>query len=189
MSFGFLGTTSDDGTMVPFDEIAPLFSDFEHTAWRLETRRGYASDREDPSWDRWKAGDDIAAERFDEWQHNIQRQVAAGKRFERVRLVDEPITEGQAFLLASGLGNVAAGEDIRNLTRAAAERLRLPREDFWLFDSRTLVRFVFDKDDTTLGVIVSEDPAEVATACQVRDAAWHHAVPTTEYAKQACFPL
>lgn len=101
-----------------------------------------------------------------------------------MRLVDEPLTEGQTYLLITGLGNVAAGEDIRNLTRAEAEQLRLPNYDFRLFDSRTLVRFVFDEDDTTLGVIVSEDPAEVAAACQVRDAAWHHAVPTAEYAKR-----
>lgn len=170
--------------MVPFSEITGLFSEFKHTAWRLETRRGYATDRNSPKWARWKAGSEISAEPPNAWRENVQKQVAAGKRFERVRLVDEPLTEGQEFLLVSGFGNIAAGEDIRNLTRAEAERLRLPDHDFWLFDSRTLVRFVFDEGDTTLGVIVSEDPAEVAAACQARDAAWHHAVPATEYAKR-----
>lgn len=34
--------------MVPFTEIAPLFREFKHTAFRLETRRGYASDRNSP---------------------------------------------------------------------------------------------------------------------------------------------
>lgn len=170
--------------VIPFSEIRGMFSEFKHTAWRLETRRGYATDRRSAKWERWKAGADIAAEPFDAWRENVQRQTAAGKRFERVRLVDEPLTEGQAFLLASGLGNVAAGEDIRNLPRAEATRLGLPDFDFWLFDSRTLVRFVFDEDDTTLGVVVSEDPAEVATACQARDAAWHHAVATAEYSKR-----
>lgn len=104
--------------------------------------------------------------------------MAEGKRFERVRIVDTPPTDGQRFLLASGLGNVAAGEDIRNLTRADAQRYGLPDFDFWLFDSRPLVRFVFDEQDTTLGVIVSEDPAEVLAACQARDTAWHHATRT-----------
>ncbi|MFJ6519218.1 DUF6879 family protein [Streptomyces filamentosus] len=170
--------------MVPFSEIGGLFTDFEHTAWRLETRRGYATDRNSPKWERWKAGTDVSAEPPNAWRENVRKQVAAGKRFERVRLVDEPPTEGQEFLLLTGLGNVASGEDIRNLTRAEVERLRLPSYDFWLFDSRTLVRFVFDEDDTTLGVVVSEDPAEVAAACQVRDAAWHHAVPTADYAKR-----
>ena len=79
---------------------------------------------------------------------------------------------------------MAAGEDIRNLPWAEAKRLRLPDFDFWLFDSKILARFAFDEDDTTLGVNVSEDPAEVLAACQARDAAWHHATPTSEFARR-----
>ncbi|MFF3398020.1 DUF6879 family protein [Streptomyces sp. NPDC002659] len=175
---------SESAGMVPFTEVSHLFSDFKHTAWRLETRPGYASDRNSPKWQRWQAGEDIAAEPFDDWRNNVAAQVSQGKRFERVRIVDTPPTDGQRFLLASGLGNVAAGEDIRNLTRAEAERYGLPDWDFWLFDSRTLVRFVFDEQDTTLGVIVSEDPAEVLAACQARDTAWHHATRTADFMRQ-----
>ncbi|MFH8405842.1 DUF6879 family protein [Streptomyces sp. NPDC018019] len=169
--------------MAPFADVAPLFHAFKHTAWRLETRHGYASDRGTPKWERWQRGEDISVEE-NEWRANVREQTKRGKRFERVRLVDTPPTEGQRFLLDSGLGNVAAGEDIRNLPRGEAEQLGLPDWDFWLFDSRTLVRFVFDEQDTTLGVIVSEDPAEVLAACQTRDAAWHHAVPTAEFQKR-----
>ncbi|MEU9102121.1 DUF6879 family protein [Streptomyces sp. NPDC048361] len=62
--------------------------------------------------------------------HHCARADRTGKRFERVRLVDDPPTDGQRYLLASGLGNVDAGEDIRNLVRADAERLGLPDGDF-----------------------------------------------------------
>ncbi|MER6160876.1 DUF6879 family protein [Streptomyces sp. NPDC001868] len=168
----------------PFTSIAHLFREFRHTAWRLETRRGYASDRNSSKWQRWQDGEDIAAEPANSWRDNVTAQTAAGKRFERVRLVDTPPTEGQRFLLASAPSNVAAGEEIRNLTRGQAEQLCLPDHDFWLFDSRVVARFAFDVDDTTLGVYVTEDPAEVLAACQARDAAWHHAVPTTEFARQ-----
>ncbi|WUO00918.1 hypothetical protein OHT51_42580 (plasmid) [Streptomyces sp. NBC_00299] len=41
-----------------------------------------------------------------------------------------------------------------------------------------------DEQDTTMGVIVSEDPAEVLAACQARDAAWHHAVAAAEFAER-----
>ncbi|MFJ6510439.1 DUF6879 family protein [Streptomyces sp. NPDC091406] len=169
--------------MVPFSEITPLFREFRHTAFRLETRRGYASDRNSPKWGRWKSGADISTEPDNAWRENVRAQTAQGKRFERVRLVDQPLTEGQQFLLASGHGNVAAGEDIRNLPRPQSVRLGLPEHDFWLFDSRLVARFVFDEDDTTLGVVLSEDPAEVALACQARDAAWHHATRTADFAK------
>ncbi|MFJ9106503.1 DUF6879 family protein [Streptomyces sp. NPDC102283] len=57
----------------------------------------------------------------------------------------------------------------------APGRIGLPDHDFWWFDSSLVARFVFGENDTTLGVILSEDPAEVAAACQARDASWHHA--------------
>ncbi|MDK1476110.1 hypothetical protein QNO07_22260 [Streptomyces sp. 549] len=165
----------------PFESAAHLFRDFQHTAWRLETRRGYASDRNSPNWEPSRRGADFTFAPDNPWHRNVRAQIRQGKRFERVRLVDDPPTEGQRFLLATGAGNVAAGEDIRNLWRADAERLALPAADFWLFDSRVLVRFVFDDQDVTLGVQVTEDPAAVVHACQVRDAAWHHAIPTATF--------
>lgn len=166
----------------PFSTISHLFREFRHTAWRLETRRGYASDRKSPNREKFERGESFGYTPDSPWHANVRTQTEAGKRFERVRLVDEPPTEGQRFLLATGLGNVAAGEDIRNLTRTEAEQLRLPDFDFWLFDSKIMARFAFDEEDTTLGVYVTEDPAEVLAACQARDVAWHHAVPTAEFA-------
>lgn len=170
--------------LIPFNDIAHLFSEFEHTAWRLETQRGYAVDREGERWHRWLAGEGVGYEPASPWHALVRRAAVAGKRFERVRLVDDPPTEGQRYLLDTGLGNVEAGEDIRNLYRADAVRHGLPNYDFWLFDSRTVVKFAFDEDGKTLGVYVIEEPKEVLAACQVRDAAWHYATPTAEFLAQ-----
>jgi hypothetical protein len=175
---------SEPGQMIPFKDVAHVFTDFKHTAWRLETRRSYATDRRSEAWARWQAGEDVAHDEPDAWRRNVAEQTAQGKRFGRVRIVDQPPTEGQRFLLTRAPSNVAAGDEVRYLWRADAERLGLPDFDFWLIDSRTLLRFVFDDEDTTLGVIVSEDPAEVLTACQARDAAWHFAVPAAEFTRQ-----
>jgi hypothetical protein len=168
--------------LTPFAEASHLFTDFEHTAWRLETQRGYASDRQSPDWQRFLRGEDVG--HYDPnspWDTSVRRQTNEGKRFERVRLVDDPPTQGQRFLLATGLGNVEAGEDIRNMHRADAQRLGLPDYDFWLFDSRLVMKFEIDEEGTTLGVQLIEDPTEVLRACQIRDLAWHHAVPTGEF--------
>ncbi|MFZ4235707.1 DUF6879 family protein [Streptomyces murinus] len=170
--------------LIPFDEITHLFSEFEHTAWRLETQRGYATDRVSPNWARFQSGETFSYDPASPWQANVREQTKAGKRIERVRLVDSPPTDGQRFLLATGLGNVAAGEDIRNLFRTDAEGLGLPEYDFWLFDSRTVVRFAIDGDGVTLGVTVHEDSETIVQACQVRDAAWHFAVPTRQFQAQ-----
>ncbi len=90
--------------LVPFKEISHLFSEFRHTAWRLETRTGYASDRNSPKWARWVAGEDISTEPDNAWRDNVRAQVAQGKRFERVRLVDEPATQGRSSSLRRAWG-------------------------------------------------------------------------------------
>ncbi|MEV4433991.1 DUF6879 family protein [Streptomyces sp. NPDC049555] len=163
--------------IVPFEQIAHLFRDFQYTAWRLETQRGYASDRTGDRWQRWLAGKPLGYEPDHPWHANVRRQTQDGKRFERVRIVDVPPTEGQRFLLATAPGNIAAGEDIRCLRRPDAQVLGLPAYDFWLFDSRLLARFHHATDGTTLGVELSEEPTEVLRACRVRDTAWRHAFP------------
>ncbi|MEW1569651.1 DUF6879 family protein [Streptomyces sp. NPDC093509] len=118
------------------------------------------------------------------WRRNVAEQNGLGKRFGRVRVVDEPLTEGQAFLLARAPSNVAAGDEVRYLPRGEVDRIRLPELDFWLIDSRTLLTPVFDDADTTLGVTVAEKPAEVLAACHVRDAAWHFASNTADFARR-----
>ncbi|MEV0963248.1 DUF6879 family protein [Streptomyces sp. NPDC049910] len=166
--------------LVPFEEIAHLFSEFEHTAFRLETRRGYASDREGARYEAFMRGTDPQPEPDHPWNVNVREKTAAGARFSRVRIIDEPPTDGQRFLMATAAGNVAAGEDIRVLPRGEARRLAVPDFDFWLFDSRTLVRMHIDDTDTTVGVELVEDQAQVLAACRARDAAWPLAVPTAE---------
>ncbi|MGX2996855.1 DUF6879 family protein [Streptomyces sp. JNUCC 64] len=172
------------GELVPFASVSHLFEEFEHSAWRLETRKGYASDRAGSRWRRWRDGEDITNDPDNPWRRNVRTRVSEGKRVERVRLVDDPPTDGQRFLLVSGLSNVRAGEDIRNMRRGEAVRLGLPESDFWLFDSRVLARFHFDDEDTTLGVQVTEDPQRVLRACQIREAAWHHAIRTEEFSRR-----
>lgn len=78
----------------PFTSISHPFGEFRHTAWRLETRRGYASDRNSPKWERWQAGEDIVQDPAKAWREKVAEQTEAGKRFEHVRLVDDPPTDG-----------------------------------------------------------------------------------------------
>lgn len=166
--------------LIPFEEITHLFAEFQHSAFRLETRRGYATDRDGERFKAFMRGIDPAPEPDHSWNVNVQTKAEEGARFSRVRLIDDPPTDGQRFLMAAAAGNVAAGEDIRVLARAEAERLGLPDWDFWLFDSRTLIRMHIDDTDTTIGVEAITDPADVLAACRARDAAQAAAVPTAE---------
>lgn len=166
--------------LIPFEEITHHFAEFQHSAFRLETRRGYATDRAGARFQAFLRGIHPAPEPDHPWNVNVREKAEQGARFSRVRLVDEPPTDGQRFLMAAAAGNVAAGEDIRVLTRAEAKRLGLPDWDFWLFDSRTLVRMHIDDTDTTIGVEVITDPAAVLAACRARDTAQAAASPTAD---------
>ncbi|MFE7118203.1 DUF6879 family protein [Streptomyces sp. NPDC057654] len=159
------------------------FREFEHTAWRLETRRAYASDVGGERYARFLRGQELGLAPS-AWTANIEEQVAQGKRIERVRVLDEPPTDGQRFLLASAVNNIAAGEDIRHLWRADADRLGLPAEDFWLFDSRRALLLHFDAADEYLGAELVKDPPLILRYCQLRDAAWHYALRREEFVGQ-----
>ncbi|MCF3177004.1 hypothetical protein IPZ61_27260 [Streptomyces sioyaensis] len=168
--------------IINLDEFAQLFKAFEHSAWRLETRRGYASDREDETYREFVETGTVTWDLDNEWCRNMRAQTAAGKRVGRVRIVDDPPTTGQLYLLNNAKRNSATGEDMRNLWRADAERLQLPHEDFWIFDSRFIALLHFDEADALLHVELITNPAEVMRYAQVRDAALHHSSPYEEFA-------
>ena len=88
-----------------------------------DSARVRAPDRVSPNWTRFQNGEFLGYDPASPWHVSVREKTRAGKVFARVRLVDSPPTEGQRFLLASGIGNVEAGEDIRNLYRVDAERL------------------------------------------------------------------
>ncbi|MER6475510.1 DUF6879 family protein [Streptomyces filamentosus] len=167
--------------IIDLDAFAKLFETFEHTAWRLETRRRFASDEATDTWAQFSAGQPIEWDYEDDWCANVRAQTAQGKRFERVRIVDSPPTPGQLYLMDNAKRNCAVGEDIRNLSRAQADELHLPSEDFWLFDSRLVALLRFGDDDDLVDVELITEPAEVVRYAVVRDAAWHHAVPYREF--------
>ncbi|MEY9834957.1 DUF6879 family protein [Streptacidiphilus sp. EB103A] len=163
--------------------ITEFFRDgFQHTAWRWETRRAYGVAAESEALQAFLRGEDVS-DPGRPWLALMRQLAGQRKTVGRVRLVDTPPSDYQRFLLADVLDSVDAGEDIRYLPRTEAQRLGLPEYDFWLFDSRTIGIFHFDGDNS-LGMSLSEDPAEVLKGCQIRDAALHFAIPAREFTAQ-----
>ena len=163
--------------MIGFEEFDGMFTSLKHSAWRLESRRRYASDEETETYRQFARGETVNWDLEDPWCVERREQVALGKRFERVRILDTPPTEGQRYLLDNARRNTAAGETIRTLTRAQADELSLPAEDFWIFDARVVALLHFDGDDQMTGVELVTNPVDVLRYLQAREAAWHHAVP------------
>jgi hypothetical protein len=119
---------------------------------------------------------------FQDWLTMIREATAEGRRFTRVRVVSMPLTDYSRFGVLCSQHTNAAGEDIRYLTRHDATDL--PDYDYWLFDSRLLVRMHFDDDENFLGGELIEDPAVIVQHNYWRDAAWHRAVRRDDFATQ-----
>jgi hypothetical protein len=118
----------------------------------------------------------------------IRAAAAKGKRFHRVRVVTMPLNDYGRFGLYCAQHTNAAGEDIRYLERGQAEAEGLPGYDYWLFDSRQVVRMHFDDADIFLGAEVIEDPAMIVEHNYWRDAAWHRAMRRDDFAAESTEP-
>jgi hypothetical protein len=150
----------------------------------LEVRDRYDADYENESLRRFLAGEHDDLPWMQDWLRMIRGDTAEGKRYARARVVSMPLTDYSRFGVWCAQFTNGAGEDIRYVTRDAANAAGLPNHDYWLFDSRKLVRMHFDDNDAFLGGEVIEDPAEIVQHNYWRDAAWHQAVRRDDFAAE-----
>jgi hypothetical protein len=163
-------------------ELGALFDEFTASAFRFETRERYNSEVGRDAFRKYRAGqpDDYAWHR--PWLTRIRRDRAAGKVWQRVRIVSVPPSEYTRYGLAVAQLNIEAGEDIRYLRRDMAQRLGLRPYDAWLFDQRILVRLHFDDaDDTFQHAETVQDTSIVARHNAWRETAWRYAQSREEF--------
>jgi len=118
------------------------------------------------------------------WLTMVREASSEGRRFARVRVVSLPLNDYSRFGVWCSQFTGGAGEDIRYLRRDRAQAVGVPEHDYWLFDSRRLVRMHFDDEDRFLGGEVVVDPAAVVEHNYWRDAAWHWAVERNTFATE-----
>lgn len=168
-------------TTVTRDEHRTLVQSITKSAWRLEIQGTYNEPSEREPLRRYLEGEPDDLEWFARWLTRIREVTSAGIRFERVRVLTDPLTDYLAYQLARITEPaVEAGEDIRILTAAAAVELALPPVDFWVLDDERVLLPTF-VDHTLVGGELIDDPAEVVRFRSVRARAWDHAVPFREY--------
>lgn len=161
-------------------EFGQLFRTFEHTAFRLETRDSYDSPTESAALAQFIAGEPVNLDWFQGWLAMIRELTSNGLRFTRVRVVSLPLSDYSRFGVFCSQYTNSAGEDIRYLSRDNAAGL--PDYDYWLFDSRKLVRMHFDEQDRFLGGEVVTDAEAVVQHNYWRDAALHKAIRRDDFA-------
>lgn len=163
------------------DDFQRLFRSFEHTAYRLEVRESYNAPREVESFRRFRAGEPVDLSWAESWFSMIREATAEGRRFGRVRIVSVPLSDYSRFGLWAARLTSEAGEDIRYLPRDVAGRLDLPNYDYWLFDSRKLVRMHFGEEDKFQGGEIVADAAEIVRHNYWRDVAQHYAIRRDDF--------
>ena len=145
--------------VTPGPEFAELFATFSRSAWRLETHPAYEVDEEQAAFERYRSTGELNVAYLADWLDGVRVATAAGKRFERVRVLTEPLTDYLRFEMAVAEHNAAAGEDVRTLDEREARTLGLPqRHDFWIFDDERVAILHFSPTGRLLKVEIRDDP-------------------------------
>ncbi|MBB4930705.1 hypothetical protein F4561_001525 [Lipingzhangella halophila] len=164
-----------------------LFLGFEYTAFRLETLQVYRAPEEAAELEAFLAGADQPAEVWDMtqgWLAEVSGRIAQGKRYQRVRVVTEPLSDYLRYECAWGYAySTMAGEDVRVLSVTEGTWPEgVPRRDYWLFDSVRLLEMHYTPEGEFVCAQLNEDPVIIVEANRVRDQAVHHSVPYAEFA-------
>ena len=182
-----MGRRIESVTSAEFDA---LFTSFEHTAYRLETLQQYDVSYEVEPYRAFMARESRPADQSkNEWAAMIRTAVASGKLFQRVHVVIEPLTDYLRYELEwSYPPNIEAGEDIRILPTRSGEWPKLPRHDYWLFDSSDLWVMEYADDGTFRWIERIDNPAMIVRHAYWRDTALHQAIPYRDYMHRAKLP-
>jgi hypothetical protein len=163
-------------TAPPFGELIAATT---RSAVHLELRDTYTPD--DRRFIDWLAGKPVPVPASPDWSELVCASTARGVSFRRARIVSEPLSDYIRFEHAITASNIAAGEQVRWLSRKLARGLSVPVNDFWVFDDR-LVRFgYFAGDGTYLDDELTDDPAIVSTCAVAFEAVWDMAIPHADY--------
>lgn len=160
-----------------------LFDAFRHSVTRLETLPAYAVGGAEA--ERLAAFHDgrprpLRTVVTDPWLARIARTSPGpdGKRWERVRVVDDPLTGYQRYQMASYRESQACGEQVSIARRRDVD---IAGRDFWLFDAGTphgfAVLMAYDEEGRWLGADRVDDPDVVADLAVELDAAAKYAMP------------
>jgi hypothetical protein len=156
------------------------FDEFTSSAFRLEVRQIYTMPAEQPNLELFLAGGEKPPEHNAAWRGRITAIVASGRTVQRAKLVRRPLTDYLRYQCAWGIpGNAAAGEDYRMVDITESD-WGLPAQDFWLFDSATVVRLDYHRDGTFVGAELVEDP-DLGKYHGWRDVALSRGVPFDEW--------
>ena len=171
-------------------DLTRLFDTFTDSAFRLETRQVYDVSGEAEAIAAFEAGRPLSevTANMRRWYDRVRTHTAEGKRWQRVRIVERPLTRYTRYELFSYQGNVQAGEDIRVADRSWHPDLSSLVVDFWGFDLDTdhpvAVVMEYDDEGRFVAPHLVSDRQGLRSCIRERDLALRHAVPLADYREE-----
>ncbi|HCT78193.1 MAG TPA: hypothetical protein DGG94_01550 [Micromonosporaceae bacterium] len=167
---------------VPYERLREQFSSFEREALHLEMRDAYGTAAEIPHLRHWAAGEpDDDKTWLEPWFDTVRTGTAAGKVFRRARVVSEPVSDYQRWVLNDTHLFVEAGEDIRWVPRRLVSTIALPGNDFWLFDDEVVIFLIFAGNGLVVDRLLTTDPHAVHLCRQAFEAVWQLSIRHSDY--------
>ncbi len=164
-----------------YDELDSLFTSFRREALHLEMRDAYGTAVELPHLRKWLDGEPDDLDWLQGWFDTVRTGTAAGRSFRRARIVSEPVSEYQQWVLKDTHLYVEAGEDIRWVPRRLVSTIPLPGNDFWLFDREHVVFLIFAGDGLVMDYLSTTDPAAIELCVTAFEAVWELSIPNRDY--------
>jgi len=164
------------------DDLATLCRDITHSFVHLETRDAYGTEVELTHWAMWLRGEPDDFAWLDWWLEMVRGHRAAGRSCRRLRVVSEPLSEYQRWVLTFTELFVNAGEDVRYVPRPRLVSLALPGSgDFYVFDGRVAMFLHYAGNGINASFEVNDDPNTVNPCLQSFEAAWTLATVFHDY--------
>lgn len=156
-------------------QLLELLTAAERSAWHGEAQPSYDLDYEAEEFRRFRRGEPTPPPLVSWWQpwfDRVRDFTSQGKTIGRVRVLDEPLTDYQAWQAFAVPWHEEAGERIVCVTRSQARAAGMPQDwDWWLFDDRLLVTMRFVQPGSPAAMTLITDNKIVAQYAAWRDLA------------------
>ncbi|TMR05438.1 hypothetical protein ETD83_06935 [Actinomadura soli] len=167
--------------MITGEARREFFSTFRREALHLEMRDTYGTQAEQPYLKKWVTGERDDREWLRPWFETVRSAVQAGKTIRRARIVSEPITDYQRWVLSDSHLFTEAGEQIVWVPRRLVSGVALPGNDFWLFDEAAAIFSVFAGNGEVVERQLWKEP-DVLRLCKTAfESVWRLGIHDHEY--------
>lgn len=148
----------------------------------METRDAYGTEVELPHLAKWHRGEPDDYAWFTWWLELLRSHRSAGRACRRVRVVSEPLSDYQRWVLSFTEKFVDAGEDIRYVNRARLTTTMLPGSgDYYVFDGELVLFLHYAGSGTNASYEIAEDRETVRACQQAFETVWALATPFRDY--------